>query len=121
MLDAKISGRLGQDQQAYQNLVQSMNMYGPEAEMLVLRQQLQAQYAENERLKAEMNARVEDKMNEAFGSALRLAVDQERGKDNAVIEDLRQQIQRLQMALRTSNSEDEDSKELAREKVYEIL
>ncbi|KAG9614380.1 hypothetical protein KCV04_g16597, partial [Aureobasidium melanogenum] len=111
----RLRGRLGQDQQTYQNLMQSMNMYGPDAEILMLRQQLQAQYAENERLKVQVNARVENKMNEAFSSALQLAVDHERGKDSVVIEDLRQEIQRLQEALRTSNSENESSTELAGE------
>lgn len=95
-------------------------MYGPDAEILMLRQQLQAQYAENERLKVQMNARVEDKMNEAFNSALQVAVDHERGKDGLVIEGLRQEIQRLQMALRTSNSESEGFTELAGEHVSEM-
>ncbi|KAG9654767.1 hypothetical protein KCU64_g6996, partial [Aureobasidium melanogenum] len=116
----RLCGRFGQDQQAYQSLVQSVNMYGPDAEILMLRQQLQAQYAENERLKVQMNARVEDKMNEAFDSALQLAVDHERGKDSVVIEGLRQEIQRLQMALRTSNSKNEDPTELAGVNVSEI-
>ncbi|KAH0148188.1 hypothetical protein KCU67_g11550, partial [Aureobasidium melanogenum] len=113
--------RLGHDQQAYQNLVQSMNWYGPDAEIMMLRQQLQAQFAENERLKAQMNARVEGRMNEAFDSALQLAVDHERNKDGIVVEDLRQEIQRLQEALRTSKSENESSTELAGESVSEIL
>ncbi|KAH0351424.1 hypothetical protein KCU83_g4387, partial [Aureobasidium melanogenum] len=78
-------------------------------------------YAENERLKVQMNARVENKMNEAFGSTLQLAVDHERGKDSVVIEDLRQEIQRLQEALRTSKSGNESSTELAGENVSEIL
>ncbi|KAG9667831.1 hypothetical protein KCU99_g8745, partial [Aureobasidium melanogenum] len=117
----RLHGRLGHDQQAYQNLVQSMNWYGPDAEIMMLRQQLQAQYAENERLKAQMNARVEGRMNEAFDSALQLAVDHERNKDGIVIEDLCQEIQRLQEALRTSNSENESSTEQAGESVSEIL
>ncbi|KAG9547339.1 hypothetical protein KCU71_g16471, partial [Aureobasidium melanogenum] len=117
----RLYGRLGHDQQAYQNLVQSMNWYGPDAEIMMLRQQLQAQFAENERLKAQMNARVEGRMNEAFDSALQLAVDHERNKDGIVVEDLRQEIQRLQEALRTSKSENESSTELAGESVSEIL
>ncbi|CAD0093680.1 unnamed protein product, partial [Aureobasidium vineae] len=105
---------LGQDQQAHLSLVQSMNVYGPDAEMLLLRQRLQAQCAENERLKVQINTRVEDKMNEAFSSALQVAVKNERGQDNVVIEALRQEIYRLHLSLEAKTPESEDSTELTR-------
>lgn len=109
----RLRQRLGQDQQAHLSLVQSMGLYGPDAEILLLRQQLQAQYAENKRLKARINAQVEDRTNEAFDSALQMAVENERGKDDVVIEDLRKEIQRLHMALEASTSESEKSAEAA--------
>lgn len=103
----RLRQRLGQDQQAHLSLVQSMSLHGPDAETLLLRQQLQAQYAENRRFKARINVQIEEGMNRVFNSTLQKAIEQERGKDDAVIEDLRQEIQRLHMALeaRTSGSE----------------
>jgi hypothetical protein len=101
----RLHQRLGQDQQAHISHVQSMGLYGPDAEILLLRQQLQAQHAENKRLEARINAQVEDGMNDAFVSALQTAVKHERRKDNTVIEDLRQEIQRLNMALEAKTSE----------------
>jgi hypothetical protein len=108
----RLHQRLGQDQQAHISHVQSMGLYGPDAEIILLRQQLQAQLAENERLKARMNARVKDRRDEAFVSALQTAVKHERRKDNAVIEDLRQEIQRLHLALEAKTSESERSTEV---------
>jgi hypothetical protein len=59
-----------------------------------------------------MNARVKDRRDEAFVSALQTAVKHERRKDNAVIEDLRQEIQRLHLALEAKTSESERSTEV---------
>jgi hypothetical protein len=109
----RLHQRLGQDQQAHISHVQSMGLYGPDAEILLLRQQLQAQYAENKRLEARINAQVEDGMNDAFVSALQTAVKHERRKDNAVIEDLRQEIQKLNMALEAKTSDSDRSTEEA--------
>jgi hypothetical protein len=88
-----------------------MGLYGPDEEILLLRQQLQAQCEENERLKAGINAQVEDEASKAFVSAVRTAVKYERRKDDAIIERLRQEIQRLHMVLEAKTSGREESTE----------
>ncbi|KEQ98898.1 hypothetical protein AUEXF2481DRAFT_1729 [Aureobasidium subglaciale EXF-2481] len=102
----RLRGRVVQDEQAYQSLEQSVSLYGADAEVLLLRQQLQARCAENERLKSQINAQVEGRMDEVFDSAVRLAVEHERGKDEVVIKDLRQENQRLRVALETQTRSD---------------
>lgn len=86
----RLHQRLGQNQQAHINFAQSMGLYGPDAEVLLLRQQLQAQCAENRRLKARLNPQIEDAMSEALDRT-----QHERGEDDAVIEDLRREVKRL--------------------------
>jgi hypothetical protein len=100
--------RLGRDEQVHPSYVQSM---GPDAEILLLCQQLQAQHEEIEGLKGGINAQVEDETSETFVSAVQTAVKHERRKDDAVIEGLRQEIQRLHMALEAKTSGIEGSTE----------
>ncbi|KAI5266191.1 hypothetical protein E4T47_08320 [Aureobasidium subglaciale] len=102
----RLRGRVVPDEQAYQSLEQSVSLYGADAEVLLLRQQLQAQCAENERLESQINAQVEGRMDEVFDSAVRLAVEHERGKDKVVIKGLRQENQRLRVALEMQTRSD---------------
>jgi len=109
----RLHQRLGQAQQAHVSLVQSMSLYGPDAEILLLHQQLQAQHAENKGLKARINAQVEDGMDEVFDSTLQMAVENERRRDDAVAIGLHQEIRRIHVALEAKTSESEKSTEAA--------
>lgn len=95
----RLRERYAQDAQALESLDQARNMYGPLAEVMILGQQLQAQKMENERLKAHINAQVDDRMEAAFRSAVAAGIRHERLKDAVVLRDLRQEKQRLQRAL----------------------
>ncbi|THZ07718.1 hypothetical protein D6C95_01886 [Aureobasidium pullulans] len=95
----RLRERFSQDEQAYQSMRQSMNLFGADAELMLLRQQLYAQCRETERLAANIDAKVESKMDEGFQAAVQTAVKQERSKDEFVIQDLRQENQRLRQAL----------------------
>jgi hypothetical protein len=103
----RLRERVGQDEQAYQSLKQAGGLYGPEAELLLLRQQLHAQSVENDRLKAQMNDRVEAKMDQVFKTTLQTAIEVERRKDAFVINDLRREKQRLMLALSRLSGENE--------------
>jgi hypothetical protein len=102
----RLRQRLGRDEQVYPSYVQSIE---PDAEILMLRQQLQAQHEEIEGLKAGINAQVDDETSTAFVPAVQTVVKHERRKDDAIIEGLRQEIQRLHMALEAKTSESEGS------------
>ncbi|KAI4849391.1 hypothetical protein E4T44_03382 [Aureobasidium sp. EXF-8845] len=104
----RLRQRLGRDEQVYPSYVQSM---GPDAEIPLLRQQLQAQHEVIEGLKVGIHARVEDEASEAFVLALQTAVKHERRKDDAIIEELHQEIQRLHVALEVKTAGSEESTE----------
>lgn len=104
----RLRQRLGQDEQAYPNRVQSR---GPDAEILLLHQQLQAQHEEIEGLKTGIDAQVEDETSEAFVFAVQTAVKHERRKYDVIIEELRQEIRRLHVALEAKIPGSEESTE----------
>lgn len=80
-------------------LAEARNVYGPDAEMILLRQRIEKQQAEIQALKAEALYKGSNTVSKCWQASVDEAIRREREKDSFVIDDLRHQIQQLQTAV----------------------
>ena len=95
----RLSARLPEHRDSRESLKHAKKLYGPDAELLLLREQLEAQRAENRELRVEMDARAEGKKDQKFRAEVEEAVRQERLKDAFVVRSLTKENQELRKAL----------------------